>query len=236
MLGAAWLVLTAWLQPHSAVEPALTAMQSDSSVSVTETTTQIVLTPRQGADPTGVFFQPGALVDARAYAAVLRPLAEDGHIVVIAKQPLGIAFLATRALDTARSEFPKVAGWVVGGHSLGGTVAAFEADADDKAAQHPAVGLMFYASYPANDISSSLTIPVLSVSGSRDGLATPDKIRSSRANLPSGALFVVIRGAVHAQFGAYGPQSGDGTPTISNADARRQISDNSVQWVDSLHN
>jgi pimeloyl-ACP methyl ester carboxylesterase len=234
MLGVAWLLLTAWLQPHSAVEPALTAMESDSAVSVTESATQIVLAPRHGADATGVFFQPGALVDARAYAAVLRPLAADGHTVVIAKQPLGIAFLALGALDTVRGEFPQVTGWVVGGHSLGGTVAAMEADADDTAAEHPAVGLMFYASYPANDISGSLTIPVLSVSGSRDGLATPAKITASRADLPSSTLFVVIRGGVHAQFGAYGPQSGDGTPTISNADARQQISDASVQWVDSL--
>lgn len=234
VLGAAWLAATAWLRPYTAVEPALAAMTSDATVSVTETATQIVLAPRKGADPDGVFFQPGALVDPRAYAAVLRPLAADGHTVVIAKQPLGIAFLAVGAFDEVRRSFPSVKGWVVAGHSLGGTVAAMEADAADQAAEHPAVGLMFYASYPAGDISETLKAPVLSISASRDGLATPAKIAASRPNLPSEALFVVVRGGVHAQFGAYGPQAGDGTPTISNADARKQISDTSVQWVDSL--
>ncbi|KHK98962.1 hypothetical protein LK09_04150 [Microbacterium mangrovi] len=234
VLGAAWLGATAWLRPYTAVEPALTAMTSGSTVTVSETATRIVLTPRKNSDPTGVFFQPGALVDARAYAAVLRPLAADGHTVVIAKQPLGVAFLAVGALDAARTDFPHVAGWVVAGHSLGGTVAAMEADADDDAPQHPAVGLMLYASYPADDMSETLKVPVLSISGSHDGLSTPAKIAASRADLPSDALFVVVRGAVHAQFGSYGPQTGDGTPAISNADARRQISDTSVQWVDSV--
>jgi hypothetical protein len=165
---------------------------------------------------------------------VLRPLAEAGHTVVIPKQPLGIAFLAVGAFDEARPHFPAVTGWVVGGHSLGGTVAAMEADAADHDAAEPAIGLLLYASYPANDISSSLTASVLSLSGSRDGLATPDKITASRADLPADAGFVQIEGATHAQFGSYGPQPGDGTPTISDADARTRISDASVRFVDGL--
>ena len=56
---------------------------------------------------------------------------EAGHPVVIAKQPLGIAFLALSAFDGARSDQPEVARWVVGGHSLGGTVAVIQADDAD---------------------------------------------------------------------------------------------------------
>ncbi|GAA4345026.1 alpha/beta hydrolase [Microbacterium rhizosphaerae] len=232
VLGIGWLALIGWLRPYTAVEPALTAMVSDGTVTVTETPTQIVMTPTSGGSATGVFFQPGALVDARAYAAHLRPLAESGHTVVIPKQPLGIAFLATGAFDDARAGFPDIDGWVVGGHSLGGTVAAMQADAADSDAASPAVGLLFYASYPASDISGSLGIPVLSISGSRDGLATPDKIAASRHDLPSDAQFVQIAGGSHAQFGSYGPQAGDNTPTISAEDARRQISGATVQFVD----
>jgi hypothetical protein len=232
VLGIGWLGLIGWLRPYTAVEPALAAMVSDDKVTVTESPTQIIMTPTSGGSGTGVFFQPGALVDPRAYAAHLRPLAEGGHTVVIPKQPLGIAFLATGAFDDARAQFPEIDGWVLGGHSLGGTVAAMQADAADSDATAPAVGLMFYASYPANDISGSLGIPVLSISGSRDGLATPDKIAASRDNLPSDAQFVQIRGGSHAQFGSYGPQAGDNTPTITAEDARTQISDATVQFVD----
>jgi pimeloyl-ACP methyl ester carboxylesterase len=234
VLAIGWLGLIGWLRPYTAVEPAVAAMVSDSRVTVTETPTQIVLAPARDGSGTGVFFQPGALVDPRAYAAHLRPLAEAGHTVVVPKQPLGIAFLAMNAFDDARGQFPEVDGWVLGGHSLGGTVAAMEADAADSDAKAPAVGLMLYASYPADDISGSLRIPVLSISGSRDGLATPDKIAASRDNLPSDAQFIQITGGSHAQFGSYGPQAGDNTPTISAADARTQISDASVQFVEGL--
>lgn len=234
VLGAGWLALTAWLRPFTAVEPALAAMASDQAVTVSETATEIVMTPTGDVDGTGVFFQPGALVEARAYAAVLRPLAEAGHTVVIPKQPFGIAFLAVGAFDDARSRFPGVTGWVVGGHSLGGVVASTEADAADGDATEPAVGLLLYASYPAGDLSDSLTVPVMSISGSKDGLSTPAKIEASRSDLPADATFVQIDGASHAQFGSYGLQPGDGTPTISADDARAQISAASLQLLAGL--
>jgi dienelactone hydrolase len=123
---------------------------------------------------------------------------------------------------------------VVGGHSLGGVVAATEADGADSDATSPAVGLLLYASYPAGDISGSLTSAVLSISGSRDGLSTPERVDASRTDLPDGSQFTVIDGAVHAYFGDYGPQPGDGTPTISHDDAREQISSATVAFVQGL--
>ncbi|WP_125206558.1 MULTISPECIES: alpha/beta hydrolase [Isoptericola] len=232
--AAGWIAVVGWLRPFGAVEPALDAMRSDGAVTVAETSTQIVLAPTDGTSGTGVFFQPGARVDPRAYAAVLHPLAEAGHTVVVAKQPLGIAFLAVGALDDARSGHPQVDRWVVGGHSLGGTVAAMEADEADDDASAPAVGLLLYASYPAGDVRGSLTAAVESVSGTRDGLATPPKIEASRADLPPDAGFTVVDGASHAQFGDYGPQPGDGVPTLSDDAARERIAAASVRFVAGL--
>ncbi len=235
VLAVGWVAAMVWLRPFAAVQPALAAMRSDASVEVTESATRIVLAPAAGtASEVGVSFQPGARVDARAYAAVLRPLAEAGHPVVIAKQPLGIAFLALPAFDAARSAQPQVQRWVLGGHSLGGTVAAIQADAADADRSAPAVGLLLYASYPAGDVRGSLTTAVESVSGTKDGLATPARIEASRADLPADATFTVIDGASHAQFGAYGAQPGDGIPTISDEQARTLISGASLRFVDSL--
>jgi hypothetical protein len=42
---------------------------------------------------TGFVFVPGARVDYRAYALVLRPLAEAGFLVVVLKEPFGFAVL-----------------------------------------------------------------------------------------------------------------------------------------------
>lgn len=221
-LAAGWIIALAWLRPFTAEEPALTAMASDDTVTVTETATLIVMTPTRDANDTGLFFQPGARVEARAYAAVLRPQAEAGHVVVIEKQPLGIAFLSLGALDDARSAAPDVNRWVVGGHSLGGTVAAMQADSDEDP-DSPVAGLLLYASYPAGDVSGSLDMPVLSLSADLDGLATPGKIQASQSDLPEDADLQVIAGASHAQFGDYGTQPGDGIPTITDDAARAEI-------------
>jgi Alpha/beta hydrolase family len=231
LAAAGWVALMFWLRPFPAVEPALTAMVSDQSVRVSESATKVVLTPTHPSSTTAVFFQPGAKVEARAYAAVLRPLAESGHTVVIAKQPLGIAFLALPAFEAARRDHPEITQWVVAGHSLGGTVAAMEANSGD---QDGVAGLLLYASYPAGDISTSLDAPVLSLSGSRDGLATPAKIDAARADLPADTRYTVIDGAVHAYFGDYGAQPGDGVPTITHDSARIQISVDSVRFVSEL--
>ena len=232
LLALGWVALLAWLRPFTAVEPALAALRSDTRITITETPTRIVLTPTGPASTTGVFFQPGARVDSRAYVAILRPVAEAGHVVVIAKQPLGIAFLARKALDATAPGQQYITRWVVGGHSLGGTVAAMQADAADTDPTKPVVGLLLFASYPASDISTSLRAPVLSIAGSRDGLATPDKIAASSALLPAASTFLTVEGAVHSFFGDYGPQPGDGTPTISHDEARAVISRAAVDFVD----
>ncbi|WNM23335.1 alpha/beta hydrolase [Demequina capsici] len=228
VVGLGWIALIAWLCPFSAMEPALTAMESDDAVTVTETPTLITFAPSSGASDVALAFEPGARVDPRAYAAVLRPLAEAGHTVVIIKQPLGIGFLALGSFDAAKEQDP-TATWAIGGHSLGGTVAAMEAE---NAADTP-VGLLFYASYPAGDMSA-FPGSVLSISGSNDGLATPAKIEASVADLPGTAKFIVIQGGTHAQFGAYGAQPGDGAPTITADDAREQITAHTLDWLDSL--
>lgn len=230
-LGVFSLVL--WLIPYGATGPAQAAMNSDSAVTVTETADRIVMTPTTEESEVGLFFQPGALVDARAYAAVLRPLAESGHAVVIPKQPFGIAFLSTGAFAAARADYSPVDRWVVGGHSLGGVVSAIDAESFATASSQPVVGVLFFASYPASDMST-LKAQVLSLSGSNDLLATPEKIASSRANLPPSTVFTVISGASHANFGDYGQQSGDGQPTISPDLARTEISDASLEFMKSL--
>ncbi|WP_062072716.1 alpha/beta hydrolase [Demequina sediminicola] len=239
ILGAAWLALMLWLVPMGPEEPAVSAMDSGNGVTVTETATSITLTPDGEAEATGLFFQPGALVDARAYAAIVRPVAEVGYQVVIPKQPAGIAFLSVGAFESAVDSNPTVDEWIVGGHSLGGVVAAIEADANDHGSEAEGgsanvAGLLFYGSYPADNINSTLTAEVLSISGTEDGLSTPAKVEASRELLPADATFIVIEGASHAYFGDYGVQSGDGTPTISHDEARQQISEATVDFVNAL--
>lgn len=185
-----------------------------------EGTTTWELRPSGTPSEVGVAFYPGARVDPRAYLALLRPLADAGHLVVVLQPPLGIALLAG---DPPFDDHPDIRRWVVGGHSLGGTAAA---TVDD-----PRVaGLLFWASYAADD-QSGREVAALSVSGDRDGLATPDDIAATAARLPSGARSVVVAGAVHAFFGDYGEQPGDGVPGVDRGTAQRRIVEETREFV-----
>lgn len=84
--------------------------------------------------------------------------------------------------------------------------------------------LVLWAAYPAPaDDLSAYALEVVSIFGSNDTVATEEDIQDSRSRLSADANFVAIAGGNHAQFGAYGPQPGDGNPTISAAEQRQQI-------------
>jgi Alpha/beta hydrolase family len=220
VVGAVALVLViaglAWLRPYPVTPPAADA--SSVTVEVVHTPATWELRPRGGPRGAGVVFYPGALVDPRAYLGLLRPLAEEGHLVVVVNAPLDLALLAPGAVGSAIEAHPDVRTWVVGGHSLGGVQASTAAASGDPRVR----GLFLWASYPAQDISGA-PVAVASISGDRDGLSTPADIAASRANLPPATAFTVVAGGVHAYFGDYGPQPGDGEPTVSRAAAQQQI-------------
>jgi pimeloyl-ACP methyl ester carboxylesterase len=208
-----------WLRPFQAGPDALAALRSDGGVSVLDTPTTIEISPIGTEQPTvGLVFSPGARVDARAYAALLRPIAEAGNLVVILKEPFGLAITQVGQAATPIADHPEISTWAVGGHSLGGVSAA--SFAAENSAQ--VSGLLLWASYPNGDLSGT-TLQVESISGSNDGLTTQADIEQSRARLPPDATFTVIDGGVHGFFADYGEQPGDGQPTIDRAAASAQI-------------
>jgi hypothetical protein len=205
-----------WLIPFEATGRALVALESDDAVVVTSSASAITMTPAGPAD-VGIIFQPGARVDARAYGRILRPVAEAGYQVVIVKQPLGVAFLASGFAPAWAADHPEVGRWVVAGHSLGGVVAA-----ENAAAPNAIDDLVLWASFPASDMSSE-PFEAVSVFGTDDALTTTADIEASIDDLPDGTTFVAVDGAVHGHFGDYGIQPGDGEPGISRAEAQEQI-------------
>jgi pimeloyl-ACP methyl ester carboxylesterase len=208
-----------WLRPFTADQVAIDALNDGSGVDVSVSPTTIRMEPADGAKSTGLVFYPGARVDPRAYAHLLRPVAEAGYPVVILKVPYNLAVLTPGAANRVVGEDDDVDQWVVGGHSLGGTAAAAYADGE----RDELAGLLLWASYPASDMADQTQLDVLSVSGTADGFATPAEIADSKADLPPSTEFVAVDGAIHAFFGDYGDQRGDGTPTVSREEAQAQI-------------
>ena len=90
------------------------------------------------------------------------------------------------------------------------------------AAAHPERlrGVILFAAYPTKELNDSLLL--LSVYGSEDGVLRPDRVEAGRAFAPKDYYEFVIEGGNHAQFGSYGPQSGDGEAQNSPAEQLRQ--------------
>ena len=217
LLAAGGFVI--WASGASTPMPdALAALQSDSQVRV-ENGPWLIFRPAASRPTVGLIFYPGGKVDYRAYAPAMRAVAAEGYVTAIVPMPLNLAvFAPDRAADVIAA-LPEVKQWAVGGHSLGGSMAAHFANTHPGAVQ----GLVLWASYPASsDNLSSRDLAVASISGTLDGLATPAKIEASRPLLPASTHWVSIAGGDHAQFGWYGPQAGDNPAAISREEQQRQ--------------
>jgi hypothetical protein len=207
---------------------AVAAMQSSDAVTVSENASLVTLMPR--TEPrAGLVFYPGARVEAAAYAARLRPLAEHGYAVFIVKFPLNLAVFGTNRAGEVIAAQPGITKWTVGGHSLGGAFAS--AFLKDRTDIH---GLILYASYPAGDLSRRTDLVAVSIYGTQDALATVERINAAKPTLPPQTKYVAIEGGNHSYFGDYGMQSGDGLPTVPRDVAARQIEEATLEAMEQV--
>jgi dienelactone hydrolase len=218
-------------KPGATISPKAAAALAGDAGATVELDRWAVFAPASGAPSTGFVFYPGGKVDWRAYAPAAREIARAGFLVAIAPMPLELAVFDANAADAIIAAFPKVGRWAVGGHSLGGVMAARYA----RKHQGKVAGLILWASYPAksDDLSKS-PLRIASISGSLDGLSTPAKIEASRALLPTSTAWTVIEGGNHAQFGWYGPQKGDNAASIAPEAQQDAIVAASVAFLRSL--
>ena len=187
---------------------ALTAASTADGVTVQATEEQIIFTPEH---PTaGFIFYPGGKVEFSAYAPLLRQLASHNILCIVAKMPLNLAVLNINAAEGISEQYPDIADWYIGGHSLGGSMAAsYVAEHADSYE-----GLVLLASYSTADLSAS-DLEVISLYGSEDEVLNAEKYEEYRTNLPSSTSENIIDGGCHAYFGSYGSQDGDGIPEIT---------------------
>lgn len=181
----------------------------------------------------GLVFYPGAKVEYTSYAPLMRDLAEQGYLAVVVEMPFNFAFFDISAADRIRAMYPQVKHWWVGGHSLGGSMAA------QYAANHTTdeglAGVVLLGSYTASDLSAS-NLGIVSLYGSNDLVINKGKLEESTALMPNDALVVEIAGGNHAQFGNYGAQAGDGTASISPTDQQQQAADVIASYIASHSN
>lgn len=176
----------------------------------------------QGEIKAGLVFYPGARVEYTSYEPLLNACAEEGIVCIVVKMPQNLAILGINKGVDVTKYFPNVTNWYIGGHSLGGSMAA------SCASNHSEIfkGVVLLGAYSTNDITD---LEVLSIYGSEDGVMNKNKYNKNKDNLPDNFTEYVIKGGNHAYFGMYGKQNGDGNATISN---KAQINETAQIIVD----
>ncbi len=231
LVGIMLIGMLVWgYTPAKPMPEALAVLDSDNLVTV-QNGRWLVFNPVGESPDTGFIFYPGGRVDYRAYTPYARALAEEGYLVVIPRMPLNLAVFGSTIAEKVISFYPQIENWAVGGHSLGGSMAASYLYA------HPNQidGLILLASYPAesNDLSD-YSGAVTTISASLDGLATPTDIEASLLLLPQQMVKVVIEGGNHAYFGWYGDQKGDNPALITREEQQQIVIDASLELLEGI--
>lgn len=178
----------------------------------------------------GLIYYPGGLVDPEAYAVTAQGIADAGYIFVIPKMPLNLAFTGINRADGIQADYTEIKLWVIGGHSLGGAMAAEYAKNNvDKID-----GLIMFASYPSNNNDFvDFPVPILAIVASNDP-GSPKQEAFYEAVADSASL-VIIEGGNHRQYADYSFQNNDGVPSITAAEQQDQIISAVIQFLDSIN-
>lgn len=193
---------------------ALEALNSDKVVTVAQDKSNRIVTFAPDVPSKALIFYPGGKVEYTAYAPLLHELAQNGYLCILIHMPGNLAVLDKNAadglVDAYQKDYPSIHEWYIGGHSLGGAMAATYASENSDDFD----GLYLFASYSVSDISNS-GLEVYSIYGSNDGVLDINKYEKYYNNLPDNTHECIIEGGCHSYFGSYGLQKGDNPPELT---------------------
>jgi pimeloyl-ACP methyl ester carboxylesterase len=180
----------------------------------------------QTSDDRLVIF-PGCPVESSAYAPLARGLAGRGLTTIIMNIPFRCAPSASsvqtlRTRVTALLDGCAACTWTAIGHSRGAVHAL------DLVAALPGrfAGVVILGStHPRERDFSRLSIPVMKVLATNDGVAPRSASEANRRLLPGSVRWEVIDGGNHSQFAYYGFQLFDGRATITRTQQHDRVTD-----------
>ncbi|MEI7024178.1 alpha/beta fold hydrolase [Paenibacillus sp. y28] len=228
LIGASWISYR-WLV-YSPAERAAASMISDMNVRVNEAGDSFVFEPTGTVRSLSVIFYPGALVAPESYSPWARELAANGFRVYMVRMPFDLAVLGSNKADAIIAAHPNEA-FVIGGHSLGGALAArYAASRADKLK-----GIFFMAAYAdAKGSLAGTSLKALQMTGSKDGILNWQTWEAGKSLMPKDTTYVSIEGGNHGQFGSYGYQRGDNQARISEEEQHKQMTQALIAWLEGI--
>ncbi|MCR4611163.1 MAG: alpha/beta hydrolase [Lachnospiraceae bacterium] len=205
-------------QYYYADELAYDALKSDESVTVEQMEYGWFFDGPSKTD--ALIFYPGGKVEETAYAPLLHRMAKQGMDVCLIRMPFRLAVFGEDKADQIMKQY-NYEKWYIGGHSLGGAMAA------SYAAEHPTQlsGVFMLAAYPTKTLDENINAVI--IYGSEDGVLNMSKLEESKRYLPKNSKICVIEGGNHGQFGNYGKQDGDGDADITGTEQQQRT----VEWI-----
>lgn len=234
LVGVAIVVLIGWfawyVQPQPLLPEATAALVSTPEVAFEQGADgRLTYTPTGVQPTTGLILYPGGKVPPAAYAPAAQAIAAEGYLVSIVPVPFNLAVFGIDAATAVIDDHPEITSWSVGGHSLGGSMAA------QYIAGHPGAidGLVLWASYSAADLSDA-GILVSSSYGTLDNGVSSFTNPSNVEKLGPALVFTVIDGGNHEQMGWYTGQPNDPPATISREAQQDRIVEATVELLQAL--
>ncbi len=198
---------------------AIEALESDDLVDVTQDS-WLTFSPTLDTPKAGFIFYLGGRINPQGYAPLMRVIASEGYLVVVPEMPINMAVFNPNIADKIIATYSDIDQWVIGGHSVGGTMAAQYANTQRDVID----GLIIWASYPADNANlSDIDIPVALIYGNLDPRVNDDSIFERSNLLPDDTQYVRIEGGDHHQFGSYEIKSENDHAIILRASQQAQI-------------
>jgi hypothetical protein len=208
-----------WAQPQPLLPEATAALSSSPGAEFTQGADGRLTYMPTGSDPTtGLVLYPGGKVPAAGYAPTARAIAEAGYLVSVVPVPFNLAVFDIGAAAAVIEDHPEIERWVVGGHSLGGSMAAQFISGNPGLVD----GLALWASWSAADLSDE-DLTALTTWGTLDNAASSITSTENIGHLGTSVTAVPIEGGNHEQMGWYTGQPDDPPATITREAQQEQL-------------
>ncbi|KAF2514661.1 alpha/beta hydrolase [Flavobacterium foetidum] len=233
ILKATWisagLLFTIWLfysYQSDGVDESF--LQSNDEVKVQDDEDYYLFTPKKQYSNVLIFY-PGAMVETKAYVPLCRKLADQNIKVYLVKMPWRLASKGYNKPIQLHFFADDSKNYVLAGHSQGGKMAAQFVYENPKLIDKL---ILIGTSHPRDISLANISIPVLKIYGSKDGVADEGSIMKNKSKLPETTKFIRIEGANHCQFGYYGFQLGDDKAEISREQQQKETLDAMVSFIE----